>query len=697
MEESHAEVAGGQATVSSISDVKGARQGSHDSLFSERDEVKAGEGERDGKDRTEKGAGGAELEDNNSNDEAENTDETRCLTASADWEVKDNTSFMDFPGGSLLSSSGGHEAGNSPPQAHSPIASPNCQRNEKDTSLRAGGGDLTTASSGHVGVNQTLQTPQALTNSQALSTPKNVSDLPPPPPTLPSLPAPLPPQQQQQTPPIPSPTTTPAPTPTPTGTTTPAPTTTTTPAPARAKSQSKHIPSVEDGHLFIVFSSLSSMACDAWLAPAQNWLKGCRAQDHQVEMGWRWKGSEAARVTRLKNWPTHTVTVGSGATAIKKQAYSKPRPYLTNVSKSGGHVEWFMKGVYQFIDVAVKDLEVGCIHPSNRRVRHLLGIPLVGTRAGGANFIAGDICTAMIQVGFKALQKYPHVDIALVTNERINFAAIQAARSKFWDTSFAKLPRHLRASAGQVGKLAFREELVVFLGAGCSIGAGMMSWSALLWKLADEAKMSVADKKLLEKLSFLDRARIIQKRLGGSKQLKQSVADNLKANVHSMTHSLLAALPVKEFVTTNYDTLFETASNEISRKVTTIPYERMTDSKRGSGARCMKNKSKRYLLKLHGCVTHPDDIVLTRDDYLNFTDKRAALLGMVQAMLMTKHMLFVGFSLSDENFHSIASEVSKALFTEEDEGDSKGGGRNSSFGTSLQMVRNPLLDELWEG
>ena len=40
---------------------------------------------------------------------------------------------------------------------------------------------------------------------------------------------------------------------------------------------------------------------------------------------------------------------------------------------------------------------------------------------------------------------------------------------------------------------------------------------------------------------------------------------------------------------------------------------------------------------------------------------RAALGGILQALLLTKHMLFVGFSLTDENFHRLFDNVRRNL------------------------------------
>ena len=64
---------------------------------------------------------------------------------------------------------------------------------------------------------------------------------------------------------------------------------------------------------------------------------------------------------------------------------------------------------------------------------------------------------------------------------------------------------------------------------------------------------------------------------------------------------------------------------------------------------------------MHGCLTNPHDIVLTRNDYLRYMERHAALAGIVQSMLLVSHLFFVGFSLQDDNFHKIIHEVRKAV------------------------------------
>jgi hypothetical protein len=53
--------------------------------------------------------------------------------------------------------------------------------------------------------------------------------------------------------------------------------------------------------------------------------------------------------------------------------------------------------------------------------------------------------------------------------------------------------------------------------------------------------------------------------------------------------------------------------------------------------------------------------VLTRQDFLQLGDARCALAAIVQTQFITKHVLFVGFSLSDDTVHQIAHEVRKVL------------------------------------
>jgi hypothetical protein len=104
------------------------------------------------------------------------------------------------------------------------------------------------------------------------------------------------------------------------------------------------------------------------------------------------------------------------------------------------------------------------------------------------------------------------------------------------------------------------------------------------------------------------------------------------------------------------------------------------------------SSAKRWLLKLHGSVEHPKDIVLTRADFMRYENNRAALYGIVQAMLMTRHILFVGFSLTDDNFHRLVDEVRLALDGRRRGPETK---PRAQFGSALVPQKDDLFQSLW--
>ena len=82
-------------------------------------------------------------------------------------------------------------------------------------------------------------------------------------------------------------------------------------------------------------------------------------------------------------------------------------------------------------------------------------------------------------------------------------------------------------------------------GAGCSVAAGLPLWGKLLDDLAVDAQMTERERKSMEELTFLDRARIIEKRLGGSAQLTQAIARRLEGKYYALAHAFIQALPGK--------------------------------------------------------------------------------------------------------------------------------------------------------
>lgn len=421
------------------------------------------------------------------------------------------------------------------------------------------------------------------------------------------------------------------------------------------------------GHVFVVKGDVTRLACDAWLLPGgpdprpePDWLEGLSGADRiawpEADDAWR---REQQRAREVEGWPNDA-----------------PTPWVVNVGPAGTRpIAWYVEGAAQFVERAADRLRGR--HPRYGRARALVALPVVGTGRGGARHAAGEVVRELLPMLARAARTHA-IDVALVAREEAAFAAAQAERRRAAALDpWRELDERLRREADRLGDHAASGRLVLFIGGGVARGAGLPLWGEMLDRLAQRAGVPSDERDELSQLDPLDRARVIGKRLQGAR-LGSVVAELLGAyRHHSLSHALLAALPVEEVVTTNYDLLFEQASAAAGFPVRVLP-ERP------------RREDRRWLLKMHGSIDRPDEIVLTREDYLRYEERRAALSGIVQALLIMRHMLFVGFALRDPNFHRISDAVRKAFRPAAHDA------KPERFGTALVLRDNRLQRELWE-
>lgn len=193
--------------------------------------------------------------------------------------------------------------------------------------------------------------------------------------------------------------------------------------------------------------------------------------------------------------------------------------------------------------------------------------------------------------------------------------------------------------------------VATFAGAGLSRAAGYVDWKGLLKEIAKELKLdidretdliAVAQYHLNEKRS---RARITQ-----------TIVDELARTAKpTPSHAVLARLPIPTVWTTNYDQLLERAFENAGKQVDVkIAQENLTHTKRGRDV---------VLYKMHGCITHPHDTVLTKDDYEKYERKHPLFVEALKGDLISKTFLFLGFSFTDPNIDYILSRVRVLLGT----------------------------------
>lgn len=195
----------------------------------------------------------------------------------------------------------------------------------------------------------------------------------------------------------------------------------------------------------------------------------------------------------------------------------------------------------------------------------------------------------------------------------------------------------------------------LFVGAGVSRAAGFVDWRSLLREIAEELGLDV-DRET--DLVALTQFHVNQR--GTRARINQVLIDELtRGATLTPIHQVVARLPVDTVWTTNYDELversFEAAGKTVDVK-RTIP--NLAQIRRGKDV---------TLYKMHGCVSQPEDAVLTKDDYEGYDRKRSLFSDSLKGDLIEKTFLFLGFSFTDPNIDQILARVRTLLGTNQRE------------------------------
>ena len=456
------------------------------------------------------------------------------------------------------------------------------------------------------------------------------------------------------------------------------------------------------GHLFVAQGDLRRVLADAVLYPTTDAMDAEWFPDGAPGEMFERSFTLERRVQRLDNIPD-----GEPSVWLSWVRYQDPEPRPP---------AWFVGAVEQFLRDAFEWSCADGRRPLCGRQLPLLALPVVGTGESGAKPIAGDMIAALISL-LRAFVATRAVDVLLVTKSRQMLSAAQATRRRYDRLPdgalrpWAALPPSLEAAAHRLAALARGGRLALFLGSGVSRAAALPGWTELLSECARAAGVgSAAERAQLAKLSVTEQATLLQVRLGkrrlaaereahgggggggggdaspervaelGRQELQRLAAARLSCERYAVLHALLASLPHAAVVTTNSDLCYDAACAAAGVSLNVLPYD--------------TRPSERWLLKLHGDVHHPEDIVLTYSSGAPYGADREALSGLVQALLITKHMLFVGFSLRDTSFNQVATTVRRALGAADD-AEEEPSAAPQAFGSAITLSERPFLAELW--
>lgn len=188
------------------------------------------------------------------------------------------------------------------------------------------------------------------------------------------------------------------------------------------------------------------------------------------------------------------------------------------------------------------------------------------------------------------------------------------------------------------------DNAAIFAGAGLSAPAGFVNWKDLLRPLVDELGLDIDKEQDLVSLAQYHHNE------NGRHQINQQLINEFSSNnAPTESHKILAKLPISTYWTTNYDRLIEDALSEagkIADAKYTINQLAMTRPRRDA-----------VVYKMHGDIEHPDQAVLTKDDYEKYTLKYAPFVNALSGDLVSKTFLFLGFSFTDPNLDYVLSRI----------------------------------------
>lgn len=204
-------------------------------------------------------------------------------------------------------------------------------------------------------------------------------------------------------------------------------------------------------------------------------------------------------------------------------------------------------------------------------------------------------------------------------------------------------------------------QCVLFAGAGASVDAKLPTWYELVRDLVERVEQAGTMypnepeevRMLLDRGELLILAAYCRERLGlyeFAEYLKNRLTDSGRS---SRTQRLLASIPFRAAVTTNFDTFIE---HYRGRAKVILPD--MMEKVGGPGVESfLKDASVFPVVKMHGSVEDTDSIVLTQGDFREMLFRRPKYREFLRQLFTGSTIFFYGYSFGDPNVDFILQEI----------------------------------------
>jgi hypothetical protein len=202
------------------------------------------------------------------------------------------------------------------------------------------------------------------------------------------------------------------------------------------------------------------------------------------------------------------------------------------------------------------------------------------------------------------------------------------------------------------------DDVVFFVGAGLSMPL-FPGWNSVLKDMVEETGLRCGRnfhkseiKRMLKKGEYLEVADACARELGQT-AYTGFIRQKFRKDITEMkpipqAYAELLNLNVSTILTTNYDQIPEVAGKgNYTVYRNTNSADAMNDFREG----------RRFVFKIHGCVTEQNSIVLTRTDYQRVMHQGSELRKSIETILNSTNIIILGFSFSDPHLDSILDEL----------------------------------------
>ncbi|MEY8213345.1 MAG: SIR2 family protein [Colwellia sp.] len=203
-----------------------------------------------------------------------------------------------------------------------------------------------------------------------------------------------------------------------------------------------------------------------------------------------------------------------------------------------------------------------------------------------------------------------------------------------------------------------RRRCVVFLGSGISMnsqnatGRRPKTWLAFLKSIMDPLAPKAHIRKLLNENDYLTACEVIKRELG-REEFTRVVKEEFLTPAYNPAsiHEAIFTLDSRIVATPNFDKIYESYANGQANG--SIVVKNHYDSDVNSVIR----GSERLILKVHGTIDSPDNLIFTRAEYAAARTKYSSFYELLEALALTHTFIFLGCGVNDPDIKLLLEDT----------------------------------------